>query len=177
MLQQPYPKYWWMTHFPPCSSTPNWMHVWVVMQTLEWSLITWKMCSFLRQRTICDRTQQWKPSESNPVSLYNQNQVDISSVFSTAIRYKLSRTLLSQKPFGLLGKRDAVTADYMPTLRFMCRLQKSQQQKDEPDGWEWHRYGVTSSSNHKILRKTVQVCLAGHFRQFSVTADGSVEAV
>lgn len=89
MLQQPYPKYWWMTHFPPCSSTPNWMHVWVVMQTLEWSWITWKMCSFLRQRTICERTQQWKPSESNPAPLSSLMAFDVHCIIKIRLIFRL----------------------------------------------------------------------------------------
>lgn len=49
-------------------------------------------------------------------------------------RYKLNRTVLSKNPFSLLGNRDAVSMDYMPLLRFLCRLQRTQQQDNESDG-------------------------------------------
>ncbi|TNN70983.1 ATPase family AAA domain-containing protein 5 [Liparis tanakae] len=47
-------------------------------------------------------------------------------------RYKLSRTVLGSPSFSLLGNRRAVAADYMPVLRHMCRLQRAQDQKEEP---------------------------------------------
>uniref|UniRef100_A0A3P9DD22 ATPase family AAA domain-containing protein 5 n=1 Tax=Maylandia zebra TaxID=106582 RepID=A0A3P9DD22_9CICH len=47
-------------------------------------------------------------------------------------RFRLNRTVLSSKPFVLLGNRRAVCVDYMPVLRSICRLHKAQQQKQEP---------------------------------------------
>uniref|UniRef100_A0A3Q0R949 ATPase family AAA domain containing 5b n=1 Tax=Amphilophus citrinellus TaxID=61819 RepID=A0A3Q0R949_AMPCI len=41
-------------------------------------------------------------------------------------RYRLSRTVLSSKPFRLLGNRRAVCVDYMPVLRAICRSHKAQ---------------------------------------------------
>lgn len=103
--------------------------VWMVLKTTERSFISTIMTML------------------NRVALSNLVAFDcVSTFFSlSTIRYKLSRTLLSKKPFGLLGNRAAVTVDYMPTLRFMCRLQKSQQQKDEADGWDRLRNDVTTS--------------------------------
>lgn len=78
---------------PPCSSTPNWMHVWVVMQTLEWSLVTWKMCSFLRQRTICDRSQRWKPilkrTWKNGYELSKSNPAPLSCLMAFDVHCKI----------------------------------------------------------------------------------------
>ncbi|XP_044044944.1 ATPase family AAA domain-containing protein 5b isoform X2 [Siniperca chuatsi] len=47
-------------------------------------------------------------------------------------RYELSRTVLGIESFSLLGNRQAVSVDYTPVLRFICRFQKQQQQKEEP---------------------------------------------
>ncbi|XP_068583050.1 ATPase family AAA domain-containing protein 5b [Cebidichthys violaceus] len=47
-------------------------------------------------------------------------------------RYELSRTLLGSASFSLLGNRRAVGVDYMPVLRHICRLQRAQEQKEEP---------------------------------------------
>ncbi|XP_040891121.1 ATPase family AAA domain-containing protein 5b [Toxotes jaculatrix] len=50
----------------------------------------------------------------------------------TQRRYELSRKVLSSKSFSLLGNRQAVSVDYMPVLRSICRLQRAQRQKEEP---------------------------------------------
>ncbi|XP_075946342.1 ATPase family AAA domain-containing protein 5b isoform X2 [Anarhichas minor] len=47
-------------------------------------------------------------------------------------RYELSRTILGSASFSLLGNRRAVGVDYMPVLRHICRLQRAQEQKEEP---------------------------------------------
>uniref|UniRef100_A0A3Q1F5P5 ATPase family AAA domain containing 5b n=1 Tax=Acanthochromis polyacanthus TaxID=80966 RepID=A0A3Q1F5P5_9TELE len=41
-------------------------------------------------------------------------------------RYRLSRTVLSSKSFSLLGNRQAVSVDYMPALRSICRSHRAQ---------------------------------------------------
>lgn len=46
--------------------------------------------------------------------------------------YKLSRTMLSSLPFGLLGNRRAVGVDYTPILRCIVRSQRAQK-RDEAD--------------------------------------------
>uniref|UniRef100_A0A3B4T300 ATPase family AAA domain containing 5b n=1 Tax=Seriola dumerili TaxID=41447 RepID=A0A3B4T300_SERDU len=46
-------------------------------------------------------------------------------------QYKLSRTVLSSKSFSLLGNRQAVSVDYMPVLRSICRFHTAQQLKEE----------------------------------------------
>ncbi|GAA6232351.1 ATPase family AAA domain-containing protein 5-like [Lates japonicus] len=48
------------------------------------------------------------------------------------MRYELSRTVLSSKSFSLLGNRQAVSVDYVPVLRSICRFHRAQQQKEEP---------------------------------------------
>ncbi|XP_034544074.1 ATPase family AAA domain-containing protein 5b isoform X2 [Notolabrus celidotus] len=47
-------------------------------------------------------------------------------------RYKLSKKILCTKPFSLLGNRRAVSVDYMPVLRCICRYQRAQQHTEEP---------------------------------------------
>ncbi|XP_039663011.1 ATPase family AAA domain-containing protein 5b isoform X2 [Perca fluviatilis] len=47
-------------------------------------------------------------------------------------RYELSRRVLGSKSFSLLGNRRAVSVDYMPVLRYICRFQRARQQKEEP---------------------------------------------
>ncbi|XP_051239799.1 ATPase family AAA domain-containing protein 5b isoform X2 [Dicentrarchus labrax] len=47
-------------------------------------------------------------------------------------RYELSRSVLGSKSFSLLGNREAVSVDYMPVLRYICRFQREQRQKEEP---------------------------------------------
>ncbi|XP_071361455.1 ATPase family AAA domain-containing protein 5b [Trachinotus anak] len=46
-------------------------------------------------------------------------------------RYELSRKVLSSKSLSLLGNRQAVSVDYMPVLRSICRFHVAQQQKEE----------------------------------------------
>ncbi|XP_059195593.1 ATPase family AAA domain-containing protein 5b [Centropristis striata] len=46
-------------------------------------------------------------------------------------RYELSRMVLGSKPFSLLGNRRAVSVDYMPILRHICRHQRAQEEKEE----------------------------------------------
>uniref|UniRef100_A0A3B4ZZI8 ATPase family AAA domain containing 5 n=1 Tax=Stegastes partitus TaxID=144197 RepID=A0A3B4ZZI8_9TELE len=46
-------------------------------------------------------------------------------------RYRLSRMVLSSKSFSLLGNRQAVSVDYMPVLRSICRSHRVQQQQGE----------------------------------------------
>lgn len=50
-------------------------------------------------------------------------------------RYKLSRAVLSSKPFSLLGNRQAVSVDYMPALRSICRSHEAWQQGKESVRW------------------------------------------
>ncbi|XP_026160120.1 ATPase family AAA domain-containing protein 5b [Mastacembelus armatus] len=47
-------------------------------------------------------------------------------------RYELSQTLLGSKSFSLLGNRQAVTVDYLPALRSICRFQKARQLNKKP---------------------------------------------
>ncbi|XP_035515535.1 ATPase family AAA domain-containing protein 5b [Morone saxatilis] len=47
-------------------------------------------------------------------------------------RYELSRSVLGSKSFSLLGNREAVSVDYVPVLRYICRFQREQRQKEEP---------------------------------------------
>ncbi|XP_033481293.1 ATPase family AAA domain-containing protein 5b isoform X1 [Epinephelus lanceolatus] len=47
-------------------------------------------------------------------------------------RYELSRMVLNSESFRLLGNRRAVSVDYMPILRYICRFQKEQQKNEEP---------------------------------------------
>ncbi|KAM7394091.1 hypothetical protein PAMP_020911 [Pampus punctatissimus] len=47
-------------------------------------------------------------------------------------RYKLSRMVLGSRSFSLLGNRRAVSVDYMPVLRSICRSQRGLQQREEP---------------------------------------------
>ncbi|XP_029017728.1 ATPase family AAA domain-containing protein 5b isoform X2 [Betta splendens] len=47
-------------------------------------------------------------------------------------RYELSRAVFGSEPFSLLGNRRAVSVDYMPILRSICRFQKAQQQNEKP---------------------------------------------
>uniref|UniRef100_A0A3P8UDI2 ATPase family AAA domain containing 5b n=1 Tax=Amphiprion percula TaxID=161767 RepID=A0A3P8UDI2_AMPPE len=46
-------------------------------------------------------------------------------------RYRLSRMVLSSKSFSLLGNRQAVSVDYMPALRSICRSHRTRQQQGE----------------------------------------------
>ncbi|XP_026215047.1 ATPase family AAA domain-containing protein 5b isoform X2 [Anabas testudineus] len=47
-------------------------------------------------------------------------------------RYELSRAVFGSESFSLLGNRKAVSVDYMPVLRSICRFQRAQQQREEP---------------------------------------------
>ncbi|XP_030590037.1 ATPase family AAA domain-containing protein 5b [Archocentrus centrarchus] len=73
-------------------------------------------------------------------------------------RYRLSRTVLSSKPFRLLGNRRAVCVDYMPVLRAICRSHKAQQQKQEPLGCMNYL-----NSTHLGLSKSAMQLLAEDF--------------
>ncbi|KAF3687533.1 ATPase family AAA domain-containing protein 5 Chromosome fragility-associated gene 1 protein [Channa argus] len=47
-------------------------------------------------------------------------------------RYELSQKVFGSEYFSLLGNRQAVSVDYMPVLRAICRFQKAEKQKEEP---------------------------------------------
>lgn len=53
-------------------------------------------------------------------------------------RYELSRAVFGSESFSLLGNRKAVSVDYMPVLRSICRFQRAQQQREEPVRWVRH---------------------------------------
>ncbi|XP_020502049.2 ATPase family AAA domain-containing protein 5b isoform X2 [Labrus bergylta] len=46
--------------------------------------------------------------------------------------YELSRKVQCSKSFSLLGNRTAVSVDYLPVLRFICRFQRAQQHTEKP---------------------------------------------
>ncbi|XP_062281601.1 ATPase family AAA domain-containing protein 5b [Scomber scombrus] len=73
-------------------------------------------------------------------------------------RYELSRTVLGSQSFSLLGNRQAVTVDYMPVLRSICRSQRPQQQREEPV-----RCLNYLSSKHLGLPRSTLQCLAEDF--------------
>ncbi|XP_047435171.1 ATPase family AAA domain-containing protein 5b isoform X2 [Mugil cephalus] len=66
-------------------------------------------------------------------------------------RYELSRTVLSSKSFSLLGNRQAVSVDYMPVLRSICRSNTAQQQKRRPA----RRLNYLSSTNMDLSKSTI----------------------
>ncbi|XP_028285141.1 ATPase family AAA domain-containing protein 5b [Parambassis ranga] len=73
-------------------------------------------------------------------------------------RYKLSRAVLSSKPFSLLGNRQAVSVDYMPVLRSICRSHEAQQQDKESVRCLTHFHRV-----HLGLSKSMLQLLAEDF--------------
>ncbi|XP_071375882.1 ATPase family AAA domain-containing protein 5b [Centroberyx affinis] len=73
-------------------------------------------------------------------------------------RFELSRTVLSSRSFSLLGNRQAVSVDYMPVLRFICRSDRAQQQGKEPI-----RFLNYLSSVHLGLSKSTLQLLAEDF--------------
>ncbi|KAK1885733.1 ATPase family AAA domain containing protein 5 [Dissostichus eleginoides] len=66
-------------------------------------------------------------------------------------RYELSRKVLGSKSFGLLGNRRAVSVDYMPVLRYICRSQR--EQKEEPVGC----LNYLSSTHLGLSKSTIQL--------------------
>ncbi|XP_029295068.1 ATPase family AAA domain-containing protein 5b isoform X2 [Cottoperca gobio] len=68
-------------------------------------------------------------------------------------RYELSRTVLGSKSFSLLGNRRAVSVDYMPVLRYICRSQRVQEQKEEPVG----RLNYLSNTHLCLSKATIQL--------------------
>ncbi|KAM7418885.1 hypothetical protein PAMA_016149 [Pampus argenteus] len=73
-------------------------------------------------------------------------------------RYKLSRMVLGSRSFSLLGNRQAVSVDYMPVLRSICRSQRALQQREEPV-----RCLNYLSSKHLDLSKSTLQLLAENF--------------
>ncbi|XP_054460191.1 LOW QUALITY PROTEIN: ATPase family AAA domain-containing protein 5b [Anoplopoma fimbria] len=73
-------------------------------------------------------------------------------------RYEMSRKVLGSPSFSLLGNRQAVSVDYMPVLRHICRLQRAQEQKEEPV-----RCRNYLSSTHLGLSKSTIQLLAEDF--------------
>nr|XP_046266878.1 ATPase family AAA domain-containing protein 5b isoform X2 [Scatophagus argus] len=68
-------------------------------------------------------------------------------------RYELSRTVLGSNSFGLLGNRKAVSVDYMPVLRYICRFQRAQRKKEEP----LRCLNYLSSLNLGLSKSTIQL--------------------
>nr|WKN12653.1 Atad5b [Chaunax abei] len=68
-------------------------------------------------------------------------------------RYKLSKKVLGSDSFSLLGNRDAVSVDYMPVLRNICRFQREQRQKEEPV----RCLNYLSSKNLGLSKSTIQL--------------------
>ncbi|XP_063739837.1 ATPase family AAA domain-containing protein 5b isoform X2 [Eleginops maclovinus] len=68
-------------------------------------------------------------------------------------RYELSRKVLGNKSFGLLGNRRAVTVDYMPVLRYICRSQRVREQTEEPVGC----LNYLSSTQVGLSKTTIQL--------------------
>ncbi|KAK5899400.1 hypothetical protein CesoFtcFv8_008885 [Champsocephalus esox] len=66
-------------------------------------------------------------------------------------RYELSRKVLGSKSFGLLGNTRAVSVDYMPVLRYICRSQR--EQKEEPVGC----LNYLSSTRLGLSKSTIQL--------------------
>ncbi|CAJ1053579.1 ATPase family AAA domain-containing protein 5b isoform X2 [Xyrichtys novacula] len=72
-------------------------------------------------------------------------------------RYKLSKKILCSKPFSLLGNRRAVSVDYIPALRCICRYQRAAH-TEEPD-----RCRKYLSRNRLNLSKSILHLLAEDF--------------
>ncbi|XP_032389610.1 ATPase family AAA domain-containing protein 5b isoform X2 [Etheostoma spectabile] len=68
-------------------------------------------------------------------------------------RYELSRRVLGSNSFSLLGNRRAVSVDYMPVLRYICRFQRAQQQKEEPA----RCLNYLSSTHLGLSKSTIQL--------------------
>nr|WKN12656.1 Atad5b [Haplophryne mollis] len=68
-------------------------------------------------------------------------------------RYKLSRKVLGSDSFGLLGNRNAVSVDYMPVLRRICRSQREQRQEEEPV----RCLNYLSNKNLGLSKSTIQL--------------------
>ncbi|KAK2816882.1 hypothetical protein Q5P01_025073 [Channa striata] len=73
-------------------------------------------------------------------------------------RYELSRKVFGSEYFSLLGNRQAVSVDYLPVLRAICRYQRAEQQKEEP-----LRYLNYFSNTNLGLLKSTMTLLAEDF--------------
>ncbi|XP_042340202.1 ATPase family AAA domain-containing protein 5-like [Plectropomus leopardus] len=108
-----------------------------------------------RWRKLVDRLSP--PASSKRQSLsYSFQPLCAPSVSKR--RYELSRMVLASKSFSLLGNRRAISVDFMPVLRFICRFQREQQQRDEPVGCLKYL-----SSKHLGLSKSTFQLLAEDF--------------
>ncbi|MEQ2283753.1 hypothetical protein AMECASPLE_014864 [Ameca splendens] len=81
-------------------------------------------------------------------------------------RFRLSRMVLSSKTFSLLGNRRAVSVDYLPVLRFICRTLGARQHRGElGSGWKY------LSGTHLGLSKSAVQLLAEDFSLMKVQKD------
>nr|WKN12655.1 Atad5b [Photocorynus spiniceps] len=74
-------------------------------------------------------------------------------------RYKLSRKVLGSDSFGLLGNRNAVSVDYMPVLRRICRFQREERQEEE----EPVCLNYLSNKNLGLSKSTIQLLAEDFF--------------
>nr|XP_020502050.1 ATPase family AAA domain-containing protein 5-like isoform X2 [Labrus bergylta] len=74
--------------------------------------------------------------------------------------YELSRKVQCSKSFSLLGNRTAVSVDYLPVLRFICRFQRAQQHTEKP----LRCLNYLNSSGLGLSKSTIQL-LAQDFRR------------
>ncbi|XP_017287594.1 ATPase family AAA domain-containing protein 5b isoform X2 [Kryptolebias marmoratus] len=111
--------------------------------------------------TEAQKHKEWEGLRDTPLLASSSKRQNLSftaqplcALSASQRSYKVSRLVLSRKPFSLLGNRQAVTVDYMPVLRFFC----AQQQKVEP-GRCLNRRGST----HLGLSKSTWQLLAEDF--------------
>ncbi|KAM9314820.1 ATPase family AAA domain-containing protein 5b [Pholidichthys leucotaenia] len=98
----------------------------------------WKVSEACRKVQKCRRVMEERVWESLVEGLqFTDSSENVSFSFQPLCspsvsqrRYKLSRSVLTSKPFRLMGNRQAVSVDYMPTLRSICRAHRDQQLKE-----------------------------------------------
>ncbi|XP_029993496.1 ATPase family AAA domain-containing protein 5b isoform X2 [Sphaeramia orbicularis] len=84
------------------------------------------------QRCRQDSVRWSAPASSNKQKVsFSFQPLHLSS--ASKKRYDLNRTVLSCRPFSLMGNRQAISVDYMPVICLICRSHKEQKQQKKDD--------------------------------------------
>uniref|UniRef100_A0A668AZS6 ATPase family AAA domain containing 5b n=1 Tax=Myripristis murdjan TaxID=586833 RepID=A0A668AZS6_9TELE len=133
------------------------LEIWAVAESLGFHSCWWRVSEVWTEAQRCRQElgeQSWARLVDRltiPVSSHRQSLTfDFQPLCAPSVaqrRFELSRTLVSGPSLSLLGNRQAVSVDYMPVLRLICRSDRARQHGAEP----------TSSSRLGLSKSTVQL--------------------
>ncbi|XP_029918768.1 ATPase family AAA domain-containing protein 5b [Myripristis murdjan] len=139
------------------------LEIWAVAESLGFHSCWWRVSEVWTEAQRCRQElgeQSWARLVDRltiPVSSHRQSLTfDFQPLCAPSVaqrRFELSRTLVSGPSLSLLGNRQAVSVDYMPVLRLICRSDRARQHGAEPTRF----VNYFSSSRLGLSKSTVQL--------------------